>query len=67
MPKVLIPAALLAALSLAACGKPAVKTVSTSDQAASSTAPVKWDMASNDPAKNPVAANKEGSAPGFNP
>jgi hypothetical protein len=66
MPKVLISAALLAALGLAACAKPAAQAAAT-DQAASSAAPVQWDYASNDPAKNPVAANKEGSAPGYNP
>lgn len=64
MPKALISAALL--LALAACAKPAPK-VAASDQAASSAAPVKWDMASSDPAKNPVAANREATAPGYNP
>ena len=66
MPRALISAALLAALALAACAKPAAQAAAT-DQAASSAAPVKWDMASADPAKNPVAANKEGEAPGYNP
>jgi hypothetical protein len=64
MSKVLMSVALLAAL--AACAKPAAKVAAT-DQAASSAAPVQWDMASADPAKNPVAANKEGSAPGYMP
>jgi hypothetical protein len=67
MPKVLISAALLAALGLAGCAKPAVQAAAATDQAASSAAPVQWDYASNDPAKNPIAANKEGSAPGYMP
>jgi hypothetical protein len=54
-------------LCLAACAKPAVQQAAATDQAASSAAPVKWDMASSDPAKNPIAANKEGDAPGYNP
>jgi len=71
MRKALMSAALLAALALtapvlAACAKP-VPQVAANDQAASSAAPVKWDMASTDPAKNPVVANKEGDAPGYNP
>lgn len=66
MSKALMSAALLAALALAACAKAPVQAATT-DQAASSAAPVKWDLASSDPAKNPIAANKEGSAPGYNP
>jgi ABC-type glycerol-3-phosphate transport system substrate-binding protein len=59
----------LAVAGLAACSKPAAQVAASgSDQAVSSTAPVHWDMASNDPAKNPVVANKESaSTPGFNP
>jgi ABC-type glycerol-3-phosphate transport system substrate-binding protein len=58
----------LAAAGLAACGKPAAQaSASGSDQAASSAAPVHWDTASNDPAKNLIVANKESETPGYNP
>ncbi len=58
----------LAAAGLAACGKPAVRaSASGSDQSASSNAPIHWDTASNDPAKNLVAANKEATTAGYNP
>ena len=71
MPKILTSKGLvlvLAMAGLAACGKPAAQaSASGSDQAASSAAPVHWDTASNDPAKNLVAANKESTTPGYNP
>lgn len=59
----------LAAAGLVACAKPAAQaSASGSDQAASSNAPVQWDYASNDPAKNPTVANREPTTtPGYNP
>lgn len=54
------------ACGLVACAKPAEEASAAAAPAASS-APVKWDETSNDPAKNLVAANKEASTPGFNP
>jgi len=53
------------ALAVAACAKSGGEAAAA--RAASSSAPVQWDYASNDPAKNPNVANKEGSAPGYNP
>jgi hypothetical protein len=55
------------ALAVAACGKSSDESAAASAPAASSSAPVQWDFASTDPAKNPNAANKEGSAPGYIP
>jgi hypothetical protein len=67
MSKALMSVALPAVLALGACAKPAAQASASPAPAASSAAPVVWDMASNDPAKNPVEANKEGTAPGYNP
>lgn len=67
MSKALMSAFLLAAVALSACAKPAAQPTAAAGQAASSAEPVKWDYASSDPAKNPIAANKEGEAPGYNP
>lgn len=55
------------AVTLSACGKAGGQASAAPSDPASSSAPVKWDYASNDPAKNPTAANKEASTPGFNP
>jgi hypothetical protein len=54
------------ALAVAACGKTVGQTAASAP-AASAAAPVNWDTASTDPARNPHAANKEGSAPGYVP
>lgn len=62
-----LTAVLVLALAIAACGKSGGQTAAGPAPAASSAAPVQWDFASADPAKNPNVANKEGSAPGYNP
>ncbi len=54
-------------ISIGACAKETASKAAGSDQAASSAPPVQWDYASNDPAKNPVAANKEAATPGYTP
>ncbi|HEY4028799.1 MAG TPA: hypothetical protein VGM25_00520 [Caulobacteraceae bacterium] len=58
---------LAAALALAGCGKSAAQAAAAPTPAANSSAPVKWDFASKDPAKNPDVANQESAAPGYNP
>jgi hypothetical protein len=55
------------ALAVAACDKAGAQAAATSDQAASSSAPVQWDFKSKDPARNPNEANKEAAVPGYNP
>ena len=55
-------------VSLGACAKEAAsQAAANAPPAASSAAPVQWDYASNDPAKNPTAANKEATTPGYIP
>jgi hypothetical protein len=61
-----LTAVIALALAVAACGKAGGEAAAPAP-AASSGAPVQWDYASTDPAKNPTAANKEGVAPGYNP
>lgn len=65
-PPLLTPTAVLAlALAVAACDKAGAQTAAATP--AASPAPVQWDYASKDPAKNPDAANKESTVPGYMP
>jgi hypothetical protein len=57
---------LAATLAIAACDKAGAQAAAPAP-AASSSAPVQWDLSSKDPAKNPNEANKEASAPGYIP
>jgi hypothetical protein len=52
---------------LGACARQAASQAAAATSAASSAAPVQWDYASNDPAKNPTVANKESVTLGYNP
>jgi hypothetical protein len=61
-----LTAVLAMALAVAACNKAGAQAAAQTP-AASSSAPVQWDFASKDPAKNPNEANKEASVPGYNP
>ena len=64
-PVLSLTSVLAMALALAACDKAGAQTAAA--PAANKPPPVTWDFSSNDPAKNPVVANKESSAPGYNP
>jgi hypothetical protein len=66
-PVLSLTSALLLALVVAACDKAGAQTAAATAPAAASSAPVQWDFASRDPAKNPDVANQETAVPGFTP
>jgi len=65
-PVLSLTSVLLLALAVAACDKAGAQTAAAAP-AANQPAPVQWDYASKDPAKNPDVANQESKVPGFNP
>jgi hypothetical protein len=65
LPALSVMSVLAAALALAGCGKAGAQAAAA--PAANAPAPVKWDFASKDPARNPEAANRESAVPGYIP